>query len=464
LDAYGHRSGHHRRDTQTVPEVRLHRTPLAAVGRDRHPAPARVLMACQGTGLFLEKSAMASLSSSHTAKPAWRVAFLANSNSAALGSGVAHRRPANAREPSWCCAAADDAQADEPQVLAETLAVASGQKEAFAVSAGPGAVAGLLTRWGIPANADLARAERGSNNQTFVVAHDSRRWVLRVSQNLTATQARAEHRLLGRLHCAGLPFQVPEPVTTVAGGTVAESAAGPATLCRWIPGVRPDLTREPALEQFGRAIGLLSEAMRTVPPDEAPQDWRGGPLRAHPEAPDVEDLCRALRGAGARSGQVRLLETAARRVATWALEAGGGLPVQVVHGDVGASNTLVDERTGQVTGMLDFELAGPGFRVQDLMVGLLSSVALDLPGWQRRVAALVRGHVSVLRLDQAEIRAVPDLMVSRCVGSVLWRAGRWRRGHARLDDVAARLAVLDAIVGWLAVSGEQLLSLLFPAG
>jgi hypothetical protein len=34
----------------------------------------------------------------------------------------------------------------------------------------------------------------------------------------------------------------------------------------------------------------------------------------------------------------------------------------------------------------------------------------------------------------------------------------------RLDDFAARLAVLDATVGWLAVSGEQLLSLLFAAG
>ncbi len=55
-------------------------------------------------------------------------------------------------------------------------------------------------------------------------------------------------------------------------------------------------------------------------------------------------------------------------------------------------------------------------------------------------------------------------MVSRCVGSVLWRAGRWRRGQARLDDVAARLAVLDATMGWLAVSGEQLLSLLLSAG
>ncbi len=78
---------------------------------------------------------------------------------------------------------------------------------------------------------------------------------------------------------------VPEPVATVAGGTVAETAAGPATLCRCIPGVRPDLSCEPALRRFGRAIGLLSAAMRTVPPDEAPQDWRGGPLRAHPEAP-----------------------------------------------------------------------------------------------------------------------------------------------------------------------------------
>ena len=48
------------------------------------------------------------------------------------------------------------------------------------------APAGLLARWGIPAEAELARAERGSNNQTFAVAHGGRRWVLRISQNLSA--------------------------------------------------------------------------------------------------------------------------------------------------------------------------------------------------------------------------------------------------------------------------------------
>src|SRR5881394_3954334 len=89
------------------------------------------------------------------------------------------------------------------------------------------APAGLLARWGIPADAELTRAERGSNNQTFAVAHRGRRWVLRISQNLSADQARAEHRLLGRLRAAGLPFGVPEPVAALGGDTVAETPAGP---------------------------------------------------------------------------------------------------------------------------------------------------------------------------------------------------------------------------------------------
>ena len=333
-----------------------------------------------------------------------------------------------------------------------------------APSAPPGIPAGLLARWGIPADAELARAERGCNNRTYTVAHRGHRWVLRISQNLSAAQARAEHRLLGEVRAAGLPFGVPEPVPTLTGDTVAETQAGPATLCRWIPGMRPDLAAEPALERFGQAIGLLSRALRTVPWSDAPQDWRGDPLRAHPDAPETADLARALRDAGMPAARVRRLEAAARRVLLRAPEAGEDLPVQVVHGDLGASNALVDERTGEVTGVLDFELAGPDARVQDLLVGLLLSGALAGPGWTRRAAALVRGHAAVLALDQAEIRAVPDLLVLRCVGSVFWRAGRWRRGQAALSDVADRVAVLEAVEAWLAVHRGRLLTVLAAAG
>src|SRR5436305_15200059 len=92
------------------------------------------------------------------------------------------------------------------------------------------APAGLLARWGIPADAELTRTERGCNNQTFAVAHGGGRWVLRISQNLSAAQARAEHRLVGRLRAAGLPFGVPEPVSPLSGGTVAEAPAGPGAL------------------------------------------------------------------------------------------------------------------------------------------------------------------------------------------------------------------------------------------
>ncbi len=80
----------------------------------------------------------------------------------------------------------------------------------------PETTAEWLVRWGITANAELARAERGTNNQTFAVALGHRRWVLRISQNLSARQVRAEHRLLKWLREAGLPFRVPRPVPTLA--------------------------------------------------------------------------------------------------------------------------------------------------------------------------------------------------------------------------------------------------------
>ena len=60
--------------------------------------------------------------------------------------------------------------------------------------------------------------------------------------------------------------------------------------------------------------------------------------------------------------------------------------------------------------------------------------------------------------------AVPDLLVTRCVGSVFWRAGRWRRGQSALSDVADRVAVLEATETWLAVHRGQLLSVLAAAG
>jgi homoserine kinase type II len=57
---------------------------------------------------------------------------------------------------------------------------------------------------------------------------------------------------------------------------------------------------------------------------------------------------------------------------------------------------------------------------------------------------------------------VPDLLLARAMGTVVWRAGRWRRGQASLDDVSARLHELAAADKWLTAHGSDLPGLLRP--
>jgi Ser/Thr protein kinase RdoA (MazF antagonist) len=215
----------------------------------------------------------------------------------------------------------------------------------------------------------VALTEHGTNNRTFQVTAGDHRWFLRISQNLTPAQVRAEHRLLARLARAGLPFAVPAPVPLPDGSTIAETDGGPATLCECIPGVRPDLSQEAALERFGRAVAELSDALATVPPQDAPYDWQTAPL---PALSDVAVLARDLTAAGLDAGRAAVLRDGADRAAAWEGIA-ARLPNQVVHADLAAANMLVSPDTGAVTGVLDFELAGYWIRAMELAVALALS-------------------------------------------------------------------------------------------
>jgi hypothetical protein len=74
----------------------------------------------------------------------------------------------------------------------------------------------LLAPWGL-SGVTVTPAEHGTNNGTYLAGD---RWVLRITQNLSLAQVRAEHRLLRRLGQAGLPFAVPVPVPAASGDTV----------------------------------------------------------------------------------------------------------------------------------------------------------------------------------------------------------------------------------------------------
>jgi Ser/Thr protein kinase RdoA (MazF antagonist) len=322
-------------------------------------------------------------------------------------------------------------------------------------------VAELLSRWGIPADAAVAPTEHGTNNRTLRVTAGDRRWFMRISQNLTSAQVEAEHRLLARLAGAGLPFAVPTPVPLPDGSTVAGTSGGPATLCEWIPGIRPDLSQEAPLERFGRAVAELSDALAAVPPQDAPYDWQTAPLPAHP---DVAALARDLTAAGLDAARATVLQDGADRAATAWERIAGRLPSQVVHADLAAVNVLVNPGTGAVTGILDFETAGYWIRAMELAVALASSGAAKGPGWPRRAAAVARGGAWGDRLTVAELAALPDLILTRAVGSTLWLADRCRHGQSTLPEVASRLDFLAGILRWRTAEGSELVHIVAAAG
>ena len=310
--------------------------------------------------------------------------------------------------------------------------------------------AALLPLWGLRGSTQIALLDRqGVNNQTFLVRQQLERYVLRVSTFLTVAEVSAEHRILGQLRRSDLPFLVPEPVAGPDGRTVIETSAGPATLCRWLPGVRPGVGTEMAFQRLGRAVGLVDAALADVPLAVAIRDWRSDPRWVRPQDPHADVLADELRSAGMGAGQAGLVTAAARRAGRWWPRT-DGLPAQVIHGDLTPANLLADPGTGEVIGLLDFELAGAGFRVQDVMAALYHSTALTTPDWPRRTAAFLRGCSSVTRLQPAEIAALPELLIAQSLGSVLWRAVRWREGLVPFGDVIARVERLEANTRWLA--------------
>jgi homoserine kinase type II len=267
--------------------------------------------------------------------------------------------------------------------------------------------------------------------------------------------------LLARLARAGLPFAVPAPVPLPDGSTVADTRGGPATLCEWIPGVRPDLSQEAALARFGRAAAELSDALAAVPPRDTPHRWQDGPLQP---LPDVAALARDLIAAGLDAGRAGVLRDGPHQATAAWQPIAGQLPMQVVHADLAASNVLVSPDTGVVTGVLDFEIAGYWIRAIELTVALALSGAAHGPGWPRRAAAVARGGAWGERLTAAELTALPDLILIRAMGSALWRAGRWRRGQSGLAEVANRLDVLAETLRWRSEEGGKLGHIVTAAG
>jgi homoserine kinase type II len=311
----------------------------------------------------------------------------------------------------------------------------------------------VLAHWDVRADR-VDPAPRGSNNSTRLVTRGSDRFVLRVNTRLDAGQLEAEARLLDRLNAAGLPFRVPCPLAGADGSRRFDTGAGNATLSRFIPGRRPELDSPHAYHRFGTTAGRLVSALAQAPEHALVNDWSGGPMTLVRDVGEIGSLARALADAGIAHAQTGpMVGYAATLMTTWT-SATADLPRQLVHGDLAASNALVDD-TGDTVAVLDFELCGLDARIQDLVVPLGLTRALERPSWTR---ALVAGWSAEQELTTTELEAVPRLLEASAFASLLWRTQMWKAGTASLDDVSTRLTRFLEMRAWVRAHGAELVA------
>ena len=111
---------------------------------------------------------------------------------------------------------------------------------------------------------------------------------------LSVAEVRAEHQILRRLRQGSLAFQVPEPVAASDGRTVIGTAAGPASVCRWLPGVSPGMDSETAFERSAGPPGSSAPRRRRALAEVCGLAHR--PALGQPDDPRVDVLLRAALG------------------------------------------------------------------------------------------------------------------------------------------------------------------------
>ena len=301
-----------------------------------------------------------------------------------------------------------------------------------------------LRPWSITARA-IRRTEYGLNNESYFVDAAEGQFVARVYRNTAdPSRVRDEHDLLGRLALQELPFQVPMPMKTEGGDTLAvlESPDGPhlAALFARIPG-EPAALDVPSARIAGRALAQLDLALgRLDLPVRAPATIRD----VHLLVPDPFEAIDAL-DLGPRAARMRELF---EHVDATHDAIAGSLPRQIVHGDFAFINVLVED--GEVIGMLDFEFAGPDLRAADLACAMyITTVRGGLDLRWKLLEALTAGYRRSLPLDPLEAAAVPDLMRRRSAFGLIHWIGRYRQGIAPKQEPLDRVDRAVMLADWL---------------
>lgn len=318
----------------------------------------------------------------------------------------------------------------------------------------------VLQHWPLSPPLAIAPLERGANNRNFGVTSGAGAFVLKWYWNEGAEAwRRFEHELLDALAHARLPFAVPAPVRSRSGATLVTVVSGGElvrmALFRLIPGHAATFGDPLETRRCGAALASLHFALASVALDSdilVPEAF-SELSTIHPRVPDpIDALARLVGSYGDATEAARVM---ARAEEQW-LQHTSGWDRQIIHGDFFPSNTLVD--AGEVSGVLDFEYSGLGFRSMDFATGLAT---FSTRNWEAGcswtlIDVFASGYLHHTSLQERELTAVPSHLRMREACSLVHWIGRMEQGLTSREEINDRVDRLLALDRWLTANERTL--------
>jgi homoserine kinase type II len=324
----------------------------------------------------------------------------------------------------------------------------------------------LWEAWPIVGPWHLSPLSGGTNNSVWrAEAADGRCYVLRLTSDRAHVQRiRYEAALLEALSHQQPPFLLPLPLRAYDGDIVVpfEQETGMvvfATLSPLLPGRPPERSDRASASNAAMTLAWLDSAMAALPEISLPGGVRSLPgfgelARLHPRVPDPLAAVEHLTIDRDHAQQLRhFLSTVISRVDDLYRR----LPQQFLHRDYDPGNILVKDQ--QVTGVLDFEFAGPDLRVLDICVAL-SWWPIDLLGTGKEwdlIDIFGATYTTYFPLNEQELLAFPDIFRLRDAASLVHRMGRYLAGLETDTRMQSRVQHSLWREAWLSANQETLL-------
>lgn len=327
-------------------------------------------------------------------------------------------------------------------------------------AAGRRVVDELLRRYGLGAALHVTVAPGGMLNQNLIATSARGAYFLKGYRYADSAPIAREHRLISFAAQAGIP--TPPPISTPDGATFMRVGGRFWAVFPFLRGEQPspnDMTPIHAAS-MGRVLAHIHEALSRFPANEAvafPTELTWDSSQASKEMQEYEAEI-ARRPIREPFDQHALSSFAYRRTLLASGIAGPQafalLPVQLLHGDFHDRNLFFDQG-GQVTGIIDWELAKVGPRAWEIVRTLDYALPLaqDLEGGGALLRAFIHAYAQAAPLTEEECVAMPELYWAVRVHSLWPYEEHYRKGSARTDRVA--LQDLETL-GWWAAHRHEL--------